>query len=78
MRRGPEFPEILTILHTQIFSYWYRYIPKYKNASTWAVAELDKVAEYGFITDNIKDKMNGPITREEFCEVAIKLYENDG
>ena len=48
---------------------------KYKNASNWAVPELDKAAEYGFITEKIKDKMNGPITREEFCEIVIKLYE---
>ncbi len=47
----------------------------YKDASEWAVPELDKADEYGFITDKIKDKMNGPITREEFAEVAIKLYE---
>lgn len=47
----------------------------YKDASPWAEAELDKAAEYGFITDKIKDKMNGPITREELSEVIIKLYE---
>lgn len=48
---------------------------KYKNASNWAIPELDKAVEYGFITDKIKDKMNGPITREEFCEIVIKLFE---
>lgn len=47
----------------------------YKDASTWAVPELDKAAEYEFITDKIKDKMNGPITREELCEVIMKMYE---
>jgi hypothetical protein len=48
---------------------------KYKNASTWAIPELDKAVEYGFITDKIKDQMNGPITREEFCELVVKLFE---
>lgn len=47
----------------------------YKNASSWAVPELDKAAGYGFITDKIRDKMNASITREEFAEIAIKLYE---
>lgn len=47
----------------------------YDNASDWAVPELDKAAKYGFITDKIKGKMNGPITREEFAEVAVRLYE---
>jgi hypothetical protein len=49
--------------------------PAFKGASSWAVAELEKAAGYGFITDRIKDKMNASITREEFAEVAVKLYE---
>ena len=51
------------------------YKKDYKEASTWAVQELDRAAEYGFITEKIKDKMNGPISREELCEVIMKLYE---
>lgn len=51
------------------------YQKKYENASTWAVTELDMAVEYGFITDKIRDKMNGPITREELCEVIMKMYE---
>lgn len=47
----------------------------YKEASQWAVQELDRAAEYGFITEKIREKMNGPITREELCEVIMKLYE---
>lgn len=37
--------------------------------------ELDKAVQYGFITDRIKDNMPGNITREEFAEVAVRLYE---
>lgn len=47
----------------------------YKGASKWAFPELDKASEYGFITDSIRDNMSGPITREEFCEVVVRLYE---
>lgn len=47
----------------------------FKGASSWAQAELEKAAGYGFITDSIKDNMSAPITREEFAEVAVKLYE---
>ena len=61
--------------YSNVFSIGTDAYQKYKNASIWAVEELDKAAEYGFITDKIKGKMNGPITREEFCEVVIKLYE---
>lgn len=47
----------------------------YMGASSWAVEELDKAAEYGFITDKIKDEMNAAITREELAELAVRLYE---
>lgn len=47
----------------------------YKEASTWAVSELDKAVGYGLITDRIKNKMNASITREEFAELAVRLYE---
>lgn len=48
----------------------------YQGASQWAVPELDKALDYGLITDSIRGKMNAPITREEFAEIAVKLYEN--
>lgn len=47
----------------------------YEGASSWATAELDKAAEYGFVTDKINGKMSAPITREELCEVIMKMYE---
>lgn len=47
----------------------------YGGASAWAAAELDKAAGYGLITEKIKDKMNAPISREEFAELAVRLYE---
>jgi len=50
-------------------------MPAYEGASDWAKTELDKAAGYGFITDKIKGNMSGKITREEFAEIAVKLYE---
>lgn len=47
----------------------------YRGASSWAAAELDRAVEYGFITEKIKDNMKASITREEFAEIAVKLYE---
>ncbi len=47
----------------------------YKGASLWAIPELDKAAEYGLITDRIRDNIVANITREEFAEIAVKLYE---
>jgi len=48
---------------------------QYKEASSWAVPELNKAAEYGLITDKIKDNMKKLITSEEFAEIAVELYE---
>ena len=48
---------------------------QYRGASDWAKGGLDKALGYGFITGRIKDNMSGSITREEFAEVAVKLYE---
>ncbi|HYE82507.1 MAG TPA: S-layer homology domain-containing protein [Clostridia bacterium] len=48
----------------------------YSNASSWARTELDKAGEYGLIPDSLKGAdMTKPITREEFAELAVKLYE---
>lgn len=49
--------------------------PYYQNASSWAFTELDKAVEYNLIPDDIKNDMKKEITREEFSEVAVKLYE---
>ncbi len=48
----------------------------YSNASNWAKTELDKANEYELIPDSLKGAdMTKPITREEFAELAVKLYE---
>jgi putative sterol carrier protein len=49
--------------------------PLYQNASKWAFEELDKASEVGMIPEAIRQDMKKVITREEFSEVVIKLYE---
>ncbi len=47
----------------------------YSDASTWAEPELKKANELGLIPDILKGAdMTKPITREEFCELAVLLY----
>lgn len=44
--------------------------------SSWAVPELLDAQEYGLIPDILAGKdLTQPITREEFCELALVLYE---
>jgi hypothetical protein len=48
----------------------------YSDASTWATAELQKANELGLIPDILLGAdMTKAITREEFCELAVVLYE---
>ncbi len=50
--------------------------PAWSNASTWATAELQKAEDLGLIPGILKGAdMTKPITREEFCELAVLLYE---
>lgn len=51
---------------------------EYPNASDWAIAELSRAEADGFITDNINDDFRRNITREEFCEIAVILYDRLG
>lgn len=50
-------------------------IPSYEYSSPGLVSELDQAAKLGFITEKIRGKMNAPITREEFAEVAVNFYQ---
>ena len=48
----------------------------YSNASAWSKPELQAAADLGLIPDILKGAdMTKPITREEFCELALVLYE---
>ena len=47
----------------------------YPGASSWAVAEIDLAVKAGLTTSSILSNFQNSITREEFCEIAVKLYE---
>lgn len=48
----------------------------YSNASDWAKTELQKASDLGLIPEILNGAdMTKAITREEFCELAILLYE---
>lgn len=47
-----------------------------KKVSDWAKPELQKASDLGLIPDILNGAdMTKPITREEFCELAVLLYE---
>lgn len=47
----------------------------FTGASIWALEELKKAVEYDLYTERIMKNYSQNITREEFCELMIKLYE---
>lgn len=47
----------------------------YPGASSWAVEEIDLAVQAGLTTPDILSNFQSSITREEFCEIAVKLYE---
>lgn len=51
-------------------------MPAWSEASSWATGELTKANSTGLIPDILKGAdLTKPITREEFCELALLLYE---
>lgn len=44
--------------------------------SSWAVSEIEQAKLYQLTTDKILGNYRANITREEFCEIALKLYES--
>lgn len=49
---------------------------QWSNASSWATPELNKANDAGLIPQILSGAdMTKPITREEFAELAVKLYE---
>ena len=44
-------------------------------ASAWAVIEIEQAIAHGLTTDGILSDFRKNITRREFCEISVKLYE---
>lgn len=48
---------------------------KYVNASSWAILYLEKAEKHGFIAKWVDKNARAAITREEFIEILVKVYE---
>lgn len=76
LRKYPQANRSDTIYspYSNIFS---QNMPAWTNAHPWALAELQDASDAGLIPDILKSKdLTQPITREEFGELAVLLYEN--
>ena len=49
--------------------------PGQNGVSEWAVSEINEAIDDGLVTDKVTVEFQRSITREEFCELAVKLYE---
>ncbi len=43
--------------------------------SNWAIPEIEKAKSENLVTDKVMVDFGKDLTREEFCELAVKLYE---
>ncbi len=50
-------------------------IVDFSTASDWALDEILTARSLGLTTDRILNNFTSNITREEFCEIVVKLYE---
>ncbi|MBP7175055.1 MAG: C40 family peptidase [Thermoclostridium sp.] len=50
-------------------------VPNLDSASDWARVEIVNAYENGLLTDNLQLEYQKSITREEFSELSVKLYE---
>jgi|GEM_PF-2347666 len=48
----------------------------YDQPSQWAHSEIDRSLRLGLITDTFQSRFKETVTRAEFCELAVTLYEN--
>ena len=46
-----------------------------KNVNNWAKDSLEKALKLNFVSQDLQLKLNDYITREQFCELIVKLYE---
>ncbi|KAB3531084.1 S-layer homology domain-containing protein [Alkaliphilus serpentinus] len=44
--------------------------------SSWAVTEIEKAKSFNLVTEKVLEDYTSNITREEFAELAVKLYES--
>lgn len=50
-------------------------IAKEDSPSNWAIAEIEKAKEYNLVTEKVLSNYQQDITREELCELTVKLFE---
>ena len=48
----------------------------YRTPSAWAAADVENGIEAGIVPRQLQYKFNTPITRADFCALAVSLYEN--
>lgn len=47
----------------------------YSSASSWAKPEIEAANTHHLLTSKLSNNFQQKITREEFCEIAVRLYE---
>ncbi|MCF6464948.1 hypothetical protein C3E90_03450 [Clostridium sp. Cult2] len=62
----------------EVIDLYYAFLDEeeYENLpSAWAFDEIEKAKEYNLVTEKVLNNYKQNITREELCELTVKLYE---
>ena len=51
------------------------FLSSFDTPSSWAVEEIEDARENGLIPESLDEKYQNNITRQEFCQLAVKLIE---
>lgn len=52
------------------------YMDAYYTPSYWAVEEVNAAIDLGYVPSGLQEDYTSPITRSEFCSLAVRLYES--
>lgn len=64
--------DYMTVFNTLADAMEGYYIP-----SSWAVGEVEEAKHLGYVPANLQENYTKPITRAEFCALAVNLYESE-
>src|SRR5690606_4040684 len=65
----------LLVTLTLLFTLFISSIAYGDEPSNWAISEIEKAKKNNLTTERILNNFQSDITREEFCELVVKLYE---
>lgn len=75
MKKICSMAVVIIIVLLSIMNGLIAFAEKENSPSPWAITEIQQAKEYELVTEKVLSDYQGNVTREEFSELAVKLYE---